>query len=94
MHGGEEKEARGRGENRRRLMPAFVIWFAFCFMLFVYEPLLMYSTNKNDFWFDFGIMIFPTLLIFALFLIAGAVFITAFYFIVLKICGGGYIVAR
>lgn len=81
-------------EDIRQLRPAYVIWSAFCFMLFVYEPLLMYSTNKNDFWFDFGIMIFPTLLIFALFLIAGAVLITAFYLIVAKICGGGYIVVQ
>ena len=76
-------------EDIRQLRPAYVIWSAFCFMLFVYEPLLMYSTNKNDFWFDFGIMIFPTLLIFALFLIAGAVLITAFYLIVAKFTGGG-----
>lgn len=88
MHGGEEKEARGREENRRRLLPAYVIWFAFCFMLFVYEPLLMYSTNKNDFWFDFGIMIFPTLVIFALFLVTGAVLIAAFYFVTVKLSKG------
>lgn len=88
MHGGEEKEARGREGNRRRLLPAYVIWFAFCFMLFVYEPLLMYSTNKNDFWFDFGIMIFPTLVIFALFLVTGAVLIVAFYFVTVKLSKG------
>lgn len=76
-------------EDIRQLRPAYVIWSAFCFMLFVYEPLLMYSTNKNDFWFDFGIMIFPTLLIFALFLIAGTVLITALYFIMSRILWGG-----
>ena len=82
-----ENDGRLRGDIRQ-LRPAYVIWSAFCFMLFVYEPLLMYSTNKNDFWFDFGIMIFPTLVIFALFLFAGAVFITAFYFIAVRLLKG------
>ena len=54
------------GEHCRQLRPAYLICVVFCFMLFVYEPLLMYSTNKNDFWFDFGIMIVPTLVIFVL----------------------------
>ncbi len=75
-------------EHFRQLGSAYVIWFVFCFMLFVYEPLLMYSTNKNDFWFDFGIMILPTLVIFALFLLAGAVLITAFYFGIVKLSKG------
>lgn len=75
-------------EHFRQLGSAYVIWFVFCFMLFVYEPLLMYSTNKNDFWFDFGIMILPTLVIFALFLLVGAVLIAAFYFIVVKLSKG------
>lgn len=82
------KEAGGLGETRRQLKPAYVIWSTFCFMLFIYEPLLMYSTNKNDVWFDFGIMILPTLVIFALFLITGAMLITAFYFIVVRFLKG------
>lgn len=94
MHDKKEKRAGGAGKNFRKLMPAYVIWFAFCFMLFVYEPLLMYSTNKNDFWFDFGIMILPTLVIFALFLFAGAVLITAFYLIAARFSEGGGIGAR
>lgn len=69
-------------EKMNQLMPAYVIMFSFCFMLFIYEPILMYSTNKNDFWFDFGIMIFPTLMIFVLFFLMGTVFVTAFYFMV------------
>ena len=88
------KTAGGLGENSRQLIPAYVIWSTFCFMLFVYEPLLMYSTNKNDFWFDLGIMIYPTLMIFALFLAAGAVLITAFNLIAVKIYWGGGISMR
>lgn len=86
MNGMNKKES--RGGSFRYLFPAYVIWSAFCFMLFIYEPLLMYSTNKNDFWFDFGIMIMPTLVIFALFLLAGAVPITAFYFITARFLKG------
>lgn len=88
MNGQKEKKGGRLGKNFRQLEPAYVIWFVFCFMLFVYEPLLMYSTNKNDFWFDFGIMIFPTLVIFALFLLTGATLITAFYFITVKLSRG------
>lgn len=73
----------------RQLAPAFMVMFTFCFMLFLYEPLLMYSTNKNEFWFDFGIMILPTLAIFAMFFFAGIAFITLFYCCVTKILGGG-----
>lgn len=71
MSGRKGKEPGGSERSSRQLKPAYMIWFAFCFMLFIYEPLLMYSTNKNDFWFDFWIMILPTLVIFVLFLITG-----------------------
>lgn len=53
MSGRKGKEPGGSERSSRQLKPAYMIWFAFCFMLFIYEPLLMYSTNKNDFWFDF-----------------------------------------
>lgn len=88
MNGKKERTTEDFREKCRQLRPAYRIWTAFCFMLFIYEPLLMYSTNKNDFWFDFGIMIFPTLLIFALFLLAGAVLITVFYFITVRLSKG------
>ena len=88
MNGKKEITTEDFGEKCRQLRPAYMIWTAFCFMLFIYEPLLMYSTNKNDFWFDLGIMIYPTLVIFALFLLAGAVPITAFYFIAVRLSKG------
>lgn len=69
----------------KQLQPGYIIAFAFCFMLFVYEPILMYSTNKNDFWFDFGIMIFPTLLIFLIFLGGGVIAVTVCY-LFLRLC--------
>ena len=36
---------------------AFVISFVLSFMLYIYEPILTYSSNINDFWFDFNLMI-------------------------------------
>ena len=36
---------------------AFVISFVLSFMLYLYEPILTYSSNINDFWFDFYLMI-------------------------------------
>ena len=36
---------------------AFVISFVLSFMLYIYEPILTYSSNINDFWFDFKLMI-------------------------------------
>ena len=36
---------------------AFVISFVLSFMLYLYEPILTYSSNINDFWFDFNLMI-------------------------------------
>ena len=36
---------------------AFIISFVLSFMLYLYEPILTYSSNINDFWFDFNLMI-------------------------------------
>ncbi len=45
----------------KELLPAYVIAFVFCFMLTVFEPILMYSLNQLDFWFDLPLMIGPVL---------------------------------
>lgn len=54
---------------KKDLIPAFVLSFASSFMLFIYEPTLMYATNINDFWFDFWMMLKPMLKVFGAFLI-------------------------
>ena len=41
---------------------AFIISFVLSFMLYLYEPLLTYSSNINDFWFDFNLMIYNIIL--------------------------------
>ncbi len=65
----------------KQLLPSYIITFVFCFMLFVYEPLLMYSTNKLDFWFDLRLMTPPMLAAFAAFFFGGAIILTAAFLI-------------
>lgn len=65
----------------KRLAPGWIISFAACYMLFIYEPLMMYCTNKDDFWFDAGIMAKPMLGIFLLFFLGMSAVLTALYFI-------------
>lgn len=46
------------------LAPACILMFTGCFMLFLYEPILMYANNMGDFWFDFHFLIGPVLMLF------------------------------
>lgn len=63
------------------LLPGYIIAFAFCFMLFIFEPLLMYSTNKLDFWFDILLILGPMMIGFAIFFFGSALILTAAYLI-------------
>lgn len=54
-------------------------------MLFVYEPLMMYSTNKDDFWFDLGIMAAPMSCIFLSFFASSAALFTMLFFLSKKV---------
>lgn len=65
----------------KKLLPSYILAFLIGFMFFVYEPLNMYATNVNDFWFDIFIIIKPITLIFLGTGILIASFYTAIYFI-------------
>ena len=65
----------------KELLPAYIITFVFCYMLFVYEPILMYSTNQLDFWFDLAIMAGPMLIGFALIFFGSVIVMTAVFLI-------------
>ena len=69
----------------KQLIPFWIIPFVFCYMLFVYEPLMMYCTNKDDFWFDFGIMAGPMSGIFLIFFFCSAALFTALFLISKKV---------
>lgn len=65
----------------KQLLPGWAISFSFCFMLFIYEPLVMYATNKDDFWFDLGVIAAPTFEIFLLFFIVSAAVLSGLFFL-------------
>lgn len=65
----------------KNLTPAYILSFVISFMLYIYEPILTYSTNINDFWFDFKTMIGPILLYFAILWAGLSILYTVVYFI-------------
>lgn len=71
----------------------YVITFVFCFMLFLYEPLIMFLNNDADFWFSIGTMFKKTGLLFLIVFIALLVVFNIIYFLnkdkskkIFKIC--------
>lgn len=65
----------------KELLPAWIIAFAFCFMLFLFEPLVMYATNTDDLRFDLGTILAPLLGIFALFFAGLAAVLSGLFFL-------------
>lgn len=64
-----------------QLLPGWIIAFTFCFMLFIYEPLVMYATNMDDFWFDLGMIAAPMFEIFLVFFIGSAAVLSGLFFL-------------
>lgn len=65
----------------KKLVPAYVLSFVICFMLFIYEPLLMYASNINDFWFDIYTLMVAMLPAFlVLFAVSSFIFTCIYYF--------------
>ncbi|MBQ3409047.1 MAG: sulfatase-like hydrolase/transferase [Clostridia bacterium] len=48
----------------KEILPAVIVAFISSFMLFIYEPIIMYVSNSTDFWFDIKILISCTSIIF------------------------------
>lgn len=65
----------------KKLLPAYVVSFAMTFMLLLYEPILMYATNRNDMWFDFYMMMKPVLAVFGMVLITLFIGYTILYWL-------------
>ena len=64
----------------KKIIPGFLIALASGFMFFLFEPINMYATNINDFWFDFYIMIKPLALIFIIyFFLISAIYIIVYF---------------
>ena len=61
--------------------PVLVTIITFCFMLFLFEPMLMLMNNQNDFWFDMGILFEHSFILFLIaFIILFVVFLIAYKF--------------
>lgn len=67
-------------ETINKLLPGFILIFVSSFMFFIYEPLLMYATNINDFWFDFSTLLSSNIIIFiCFFLFLFAIYIGIYF---------------
>lgn len=59
--------------NIRDIISPFVISLCLTFMLFIYEPIMMYASNIDDFWFDFKLLFsnitFLSIIIFIIFML-------------------------
>jgi len=67
--------------NIKNLIPAYILAFVVSFMLYIYEPILIYSSNFNDFWFDFKAMMGVIPIYFAILFVGLSIGYTALYFI-------------
>lgn len=65
----------------KKLIPAIILAIAVSFMLCIYEPIAMYATNINDFWFDLQLMIKPLMLAFLCMIIGTFAVYTIVFFI-------------
>lgn len=48
----------------KKMIPATIVSFLASFMFFIYEPIITYTANVNDFWFDSKLMLPSTILYF------------------------------
>lgn len=65
----------------KKLIPAYILSFVICFMLFINEPLTMYATNKDDFGFDLYTIIIPLLTVFFVVFLVISLIYTGIYFL-------------
>ncbi len=50
----------------KNIIPSVIIAFLTSFMIYIYEPIITYSSNVNDFWFDFKLMLPNIIMYFAI----------------------------
>lgn len=62
----------------KKLIPVYILLFVFSFMLFIYEPITMFATNINDFWFDIYTLLKSIFSIFTLSFLLLSFFFTIF----------------
>ena len=67
------------------LIPAIIVALVASFMLYIYEPIITYSANINDFWFDFNLMLPNIMLYFIGLFFMFLVIFAIIYYISLKL---------
>ena len=60
----------------KKLAPAYILSFVIAFTIFMYEPIILYASNKSDLWFDFKTMLSPVIILFAISLVFLILFFT------------------
>lgn len=60
---------------------SLIMFFTLAFMLFIYEPIVAYSSNVNDYWFNFKTLVLNNLLIFIGVLLSFSVLSFIIYFV-------------
>lgn len=48
----------------KKIIPAYILSFVISFTFFIYEPVILYASNKTDLWFDFMTMLKPMFTLF------------------------------
>ena len=71
--------------NIKKFLPAIVLAFAFSFMLFIYEPVILYVNNTSDFWFDIKVLLSYSFIAFILLFLSIIVVYLLLYLIQNKI---------
>lgn len=71
--------------NLKSMLISLILSFVLCFMLFIYEPIVMYSSNSNDFWFDFLNLLLSNLFLFIVCFFCTSIVSLIVYFISIKI---------
>lgn len=69
----------------RKIILTSILDFVLCFMLFIYEPIIAYSSNVNDYWFNFKDMIVSNIILFLIVFSVIFLFNLLFYFISKKL---------
>lgn len=68
-----------------KLIATFIINFVLSFMVFIYEPTVLFTSNSEDFWFAFGMMLKINILLFVIAFLFLSLFSIFIYYIGKKI---------
>ena len=69
----------------KEMIPAFILSFVTGFMIFLYEPITVFASNTEDFWFDIRILLKANLIFLITLVVGILIFSTLVYFISKKL---------